>query len=139
MISLARVLRLSRNSAILADALVPRLAAMLPVDRRNLFHLGTCCDPSAFTPAYFWNLVQGKEGLLFLVRNTKGFIFGCYVQDTFVPFGHSIQGHPSNVIFTLGSTTTPAVTFLQSPSRNINGVCMSSMHALRWGTAAICG
>jgi hypothetical protein len=123
-------LKTSQPSRIITDMLAPRLASMLPPNS-TLIHLGTCWDKAAFTPAYFWSLVEDKGGILVIVRNTNKHVFGGFAQDVFTPIDKHwsqcwIPGHVSNFVFTLGSSTSPAVKLLKtSPSDGLG------VHVLR--------
>jgi hypothetical protein len=104
---------------------------MLP-PHSTLTHLGTCQDKDAFTPSYFWSLVKGKGGILVIVRDTKKHVFGGFVQDVF-NYGWNMTGHESNFVFTLGSSTTPAVKLLKTIPGDWKGVIMDSESAFTMG------
>jgi hypothetical protein len=91
--------------AVVTEALLPVLAAMLPSDNCTLTLLGTCTGAHSFTNKFFWNLVQGSNRILVLVRNTSGFVLGAFVEDAFVDSGSYTHGRDMNFIFTLGATT----------------------------------
>jgi hypothetical protein len=132
-------LTLSQPSLILSVQLASHLAAMLPVKRLALTHLGTCQDQAAFTPSYFWSLVKDKGGILVIVRNTNGHVFGGYVQDVFTPIsgwkiaGEAfVPGHDENFVFTLGGDETPTVKLSKTPGGS-HGVCMGAGDAFLMG------
>lgn len=76
---------------------------------------------------------------ILIVRNTKGYTFGGYVHDTFTPMQGKpwrecyIPGHQSNFIFTLGSSTMPAVKLLKTAHSDGCGLVMHSRCALVLG------
>ncbi len=129
-------LTLSQPSLILSVQLAKRLAAMLPVNHQTLTRLGICQDGTTFTSSYFWRLVEDKGGIIVIVRNTNKHVFGGFVQDVYTPRDYEhrwIPGHVSNFVFTLGSSTSPAVKLLKTSPSDGHGVVMGSGSALVMG------
>ncbi len=81
--------------------------------------------------------MQDEGGIVVIVRNTNKHVFGGFVQDVFTPRNHLsdqwIPGHVSNFIFTLGSSTSPAVKLLKTSPSDGYGVYMGTGWALRMG------
>ena len=115
------------------------MAGMLPTNRRTLTLIETCQDKNAFTPAYFWPLVQRKGMILVIVRNTLGFVFGGFVEDIFKSDDYYYQrqtGSSSNFAFSFGCPGSSPVKLIKDSSRTERCIEMDSSYAFAMGTSS---